>query len=215
MPRPACGAAPPRSHTTWPIPRYRRVSPPPQSANTGTSKTRCTTRVTSLSRKINPASVVTRVSSHGYAASPTMCCAVTEPAPSVRPDTPPLSLDSRPWPTGASVECIEQPCLAHEPTRPSYVRAIGAGSIDLPRGCVMASLADLRADTCRRCTHERRPGASLHSEWHHSRRGALHDPPNRRNHGKSTLRRVTFSIGNKRVLSRARLQSNGSTWSLS
>ena len=66
----------------------------------------CTTLVTSLSRKINPASVVTRVSSCGCAASPTMCYAVTEPAPSVRTDTPPLSLVSVPWPTGASVESI-------------------------------------------------------------------------------------------------------------
>jgi hypothetical protein len=38
-----------------------------------------------------------------------MCYVVTEPAPSVRTDTPPLSLDSMPWPTGASVESIEQP----------------------------------------------------------------------------------------------------------
>jgi hypothetical protein len=59
---------------------------------------------------INPASVVTRVSSHGCAASPTMHYAVTEPAPPVRTHTPPLSLDSIPWPTGASVESIEQPC---------------------------------------------------------------------------------------------------------
>jgi hypothetical protein len=35
-----------------------------------------------------------------------MCYAVTEPAPSVRTDTPPLSLVSVPWPTGASVESI-------------------------------------------------------------------------------------------------------------
>ena len=90
MPRPVCGAAPPRSHTTWPIPPYRRASPPPQSGTTGTSRTRCITLVTSLSRKINPASVATRVSSHGCAASPTMCYAVTEPAPSVRTGTPPL-----------------------------------------------------------------------------------------------------------------------------
>ena len=74
------------------------------------------TRETSLSRKINPASVVTRVSSHGCAASPTMCYAVTEPAPSVRTDTPPLSLDSMPWPTGASVESIEQPWGHYETT---------------------------------------------------------------------------------------------------
>jgi hypothetical protein len=106
MPRPASGAAPPRSHTTWPIPPYRRASPPPQFGTTGTSRTHCTTLVTSLSRKINPASVVTRVSSCGCAASPTMCYAVTEPAPSVRTDTPPLSLVSVPWPTGASVESI-------------------------------------------------------------------------------------------------------------
>ena len=45
-------------------------------------------------------------SSHGCAASPTMCYAVTEPAPSVRIDTPPPSLGSMPWPTGASVESI-------------------------------------------------------------------------------------------------------------
>ena len=43
---------------------YRRASPPPQSGTIGTSRTiHCTTLVTSLSRKINPASVVTRVSS--------------------------------------------------------------------------------------------------------------------------------------------------------
>ena len=57
-------------------------------------------------QEINPASVVTRVSSCGCAASPTTCYAVTEPAPSVRTDTPPLSLVSVPWPTGASVESI-------------------------------------------------------------------------------------------------------------
>ena len=114
MPRPASGAAPPRSHTTWPIPPYRRASPPPQSGTTGTSRTRCTTLVTSLSRKINPASVVTRVSSCGCAASPTMCYAATEPAPSVRTDTPPLSLDSMPSPTGASVESIKQPWFSRQ-----------------------------------------------------------------------------------------------------
>ena len=37
-----------------------------------------------IATSANPASVVTRVSSHGCAASPTMCYAVTEPAPSVR-----------------------------------------------------------------------------------------------------------------------------------
>jgi hypothetical protein len=99
----------PSTQPRWPIPPYRRAAPPPQSGTTGMSRTPCTTLVTSLSRKINPASVATRVSSHGCAASPTMCYAVIDPAPSVRTDTPPLSLDSMPWPTGASVECIEQP----------------------------------------------------------------------------------------------------------
>src|ERR1700719_332180 len=109
MPRPACGAAPPRWHTTWPILPHRHASPPPPSDTTGTSKTPCTTRVTLPSRKINPASVITLASSHGCAASPTMCYAVTEPAPSVRTDTPPPSPDSMLWPSGASVESIEQP----------------------------------------------------------------------------------------------------------
>src|SRR5271166_1913562 len=110
MPRPACGAAPPRWHTTWPILPHRHASPPPQSDTTGTSKTPCTTRVTLPSRKINPASVTTRVSSHGSEASPIMCYAVTEPALSVRTDTPQPSPDSTPWLGGASVESIEQPC---------------------------------------------------------------------------------------------------------
>ena len=92
---------------TWPILPYRRASPPPQSGTIwNVAEHTALTLVTSLSRKINPASVVTRVSSCGCAASPTMCYAVTEPAPSVRTDTPPLSLVSVPWPTGASVESI-------------------------------------------------------------------------------------------------------------
>ena len=72
--------AAPRSHTTWPILPYRRASPPPQSGTIGTSRIHCTTLVTSLSRKINPASVVTRASSCVCAASLTMCFAVTEPS---------------------------------------------------------------------------------------------------------------------------------------
>ena len=109
VPRPVCGAAPPRWHIIRPISAYRHDPLPSQSDTTGTSKTRCTTRVTSPSRKIDPASVTTQVSSLDCAASPTMCCAEIKPAPSIRTDTLPLSPDSIPSPSGASVESVEQP----------------------------------------------------------------------------------------------------------
>ena len=38
MPRQVYGAAPPRSHTTWPIPPHRRASPPPRFDVTGMSR---------------------------------------------------------------------------------------------------------------------------------------------------------------------------------
>src|SRR5665213_2246795 len=110
VPRPAYGAAPPRWHTTWPVLTCRQATRTSQSEVIGISRISCTTRATSPSRKINPASVAIQASSPAYAALPTTSCAAIRPDRSARIDTLPLFPDPRLYPSGASVESVEQPC---------------------------------------------------------------------------------------------------------
>src|SRR5665213_2980296 len=109
VPRPAYGAAPPRWHTTWPVLTCRQATRTSQSEVIGISRISCTTRATSPSRKINPASVAIQASSPAYAALPTTSCAAIRPDRSARIDTLPLFPDPRLYPSGASVESVEQP----------------------------------------------------------------------------------------------------------
>src|SRR5277367_3140518 len=79
------------------------------------------------SGKITRASVAIQVYSPAFAALATTSCAAIRLERSTRIDTPPLSPDSTYYPSGSSVESVEQPCRDEASTSQTNWRWTGGG----------------------------------------------------------------------------------------